>query len=310
MTRRNPLPPALRTYGFTVQEAVALTGRGRLRASDLRTLHRGVRMPSRAGDSFAVHTASLALVMPPAAFFCGTSAAEIHGIPLPPSAVFPSRGLEVGVPSEHRALRRRGIIGRKLRVREADLTAVHGRLVTTPARTWCDLATSLDVPHLVAAGDWLIRAGAATRAELGDAVEDHPGRRFRGRLRLALRLLDERAESPKESELRAIVVLAGLPVPTPQVVVSDEFGRFVARGDLVFEDYGEVREYQGDHHRTDRAQWRRDRTREAEIEATGRHVTEVTDDDLAHPEALLRRLEANLRRRGWDGPRTPMAPRP
>lgn len=60
-------------------------------------------------------------------------------------------------------------------------------------------------------------------------------------------------------------------------------------------------EYQGDHHRTDQRQWRRDRTREAEIEALGFHVTEITQADLDDPSGLIRRLEATLRRRGWTG---------
>ncbi|HZW42285.1 MAG TPA: hypothetical protein VFE99_08270, partial [Agromyces sp.] len=75
----------------------------------------------------------------------------------------------------------------------------------------------------------------------------------------------------------------------------------IARVDLLFQKYGEVVEYQGDHHRTDVVQWRRDRTRESELESHGLHVTEVTAADLARPRALVERVARNLRRQGWQG---------
>jgi hypothetical protein len=81
----------------------------------------------------------------------------------------------------------------------------------------------------------------------------------------------------------------------------DERGRFVARVDLLFEEYREIFEYQGDHHRTDIRQWRRDISRKAEVELLDYHVTDVTAGDLEHVNDLLRRLERNLQRRGWTG---------
>jgi hypothetical protein len=114
-------------------------------------------------------------------------------------------------------------------------------------------------------------------------------------------LLDAAAESPKESELRTLVVLADLPRPAVNATIRSPDGRFIARVDLLFEEYGEVLEYQGDHHRTDVAQWRRDRTRESELESLGLHVTEVTAADLRQPRALVERVARNLVRRGWQG---------
>ncbi|MET0725006.1 MAG: hypothetical protein ABWY36_01555 [Leifsonia sp.] len=118
----------------------------------------------------------------------------------------------------------------------------------------------------------------------------------------ALQLLDDHSESPKESETRAIIVLAGLPRPRANVEIHAPDGRFIARVDLLFEDYAEVLEYHGDQHRTDRRQWRRDRTREADLESVGYHVTEVTDDDLHPPDAMLDRLRRILISKGWRPP--------
>ncbi|WP_430646985.1 hypothetical protein [Agromyces sp. GXS1127] len=169
--------------------------------------------------------------------------------------------------------------------------------MTSAARTFCDLARDLSVPELVAVADRL----ATPHPELAEAVAAFPDHRLRAKLIEAARLRDIASESPKESELRALVRLAGLPAPRCQVVVTDDSGRFVARVDLAFERYAEVLEYQGDHHRTDVHQWRRDRTREAALESLGFHVTEITQADLDQPRQLVERVAANLRRRGWGG---------
>lgn len=176
-----------------------------------------------------------------------------------------------------------------------------GVAVTTPERTWCDLAEECTVPQLVAAGDWLLRYGRSSRDGLRAAVSAYPGRRGRGKLAVAVEWLDAASESPKESEVRSLLLLAGLPAPEVNPAIRDPLGRFVARVDLFFRVFGEVLEYHGDHHRTDRSQWRRDRTREAELESLGLHVTEITNSDVGRPRALVERTARNLRRRGWSG---------
>ncbi|WP_401000163.1 hypothetical protein [Agromyces sp. GXQ0307] len=266
-------------------------GRSRLRASDLVAPTSGVRIAADA-EELAQHRAVLR-VLRPDAFLCGRSAAQHLRLPIPPRL----RGIvEVGVPDTSRAPRRRGVLGRALRVAPDDVID-DGVRVTSTVRTFCDLARDLSVPELVAVADAL----AAPHPDLADAITAYPDHRLRAKLIEAARLRDIASESPKESELRALVCLAGLPVPTCQKVVTDDSGRFVARVDLAFERYGELLEYQGDHHRTDVRQWRRDRTREAILEALGFHVTEITQADLVQPRQLVERIAANLRRRGWAG---------
>lgn len=245
----------------------------------------------------------LGLGLPAHVFYSGATAAALLGMPVPLRYTQPGALLEVSVPGPARAIRRDGVRGRRLQIDATDVEARHGIRLTSPSRTWCDLAPELTLAELVAAGDHLIfhERPMVTRAELAAAVDGHPGRRWRSKLRRALELLDDRAESPRESMLRVILVTHGFPAPRANVNLYDESGRFVARVDLLFEEYREVLEYQGDHHRTDVFQWRRDLSRKAEIESLGFHVTEVTADDLVDVASLLRRLERNLRRRGWAG---------
>lgn len=171
------------------------------------------------------------------------------------------------------------------------------------ARAWCDLTRWCSVPELVGVADHLVRTELAPPADLAAMVRRLPDRRGTAKLRAALQLVDSASESPKESELRAMLVLAGLPQVRANVPIVDR-GRTIARVDLLFDAYGEVLEYQGDHHRTDLGQWRRDRTRESELESLGYHVTEVTAADLRDSRsarALMARVAANLTRRGWHG---------
>lgn len=239
-------------------------------------------------------------VLPAHAFACGITAAELHNLPVPRCLRFETSALlDIGVPAPGRAPRRAGLRCRSLRLVDDDIEVRGGIRVTTVARTWCDLAVTLTVPELVAAGDVALqRVGSSA---LAIAIERHPDHRPRARLMIAFALLEAASESPKESELRALVVLAGLPRPRVNAQVFDGRGRFVARVDLLFEEYGEVLEYQGDHHRSSTTQWRRDRTRESELEALGHHVTEVTQLDLDLPRSLIERVAMNLRRRGWTG---------
>lgn len=304
MTARKPLPEHLRGRGFSVGlakgEGVA---KHRLRARDLAAPFCGVRAPADADLSLLHRCRLLGLAVPEHAFFSGVTAAALLGVPVPLAHTRPDAPLEVGVADPARAIRRRGVRGRRLQIEATDVGTRHGVRLTSPGRTWCDLAPSLTLAELVAAGDFLIfhTHPVATRDELEGAANRHPGRRWRSKLLRALELLDDRSESPKESVLRVIVVSHGFPAPRANVGIYDENGRFVARVDLLFEEYREILEYQGDQHRTDMRQWRRDISRRAELESLDYHVTEVVADDLADVRAFVRRLERNLRRRGWTG---------
>jgi len=299
MTALRPLPARLQVRPFTVSEATDVS-RSRLRAGDLARPFHGARIPVTSAADHAARCAAAVLVCHDRAFVCRLAAAAYHGMPLP-TAPTERTPIDIGMPAPLRAVRRRGIRGHSLIVVADDLMELDGVHITTRERTWCDLAGHLTVPELVAAGDWLLGSGASSVARLAAAIERHPGRRGRGKLVVAIELLDAASESPKESELRAIVILAGLPRPAANAVIVDERGRFVARVDLLFRQFGEVLEYQGDQHRTDRKQWRRDRTREAELESLGLHVMEITDADLRRPRELVTRIARNLRRRGWSG---------
>lgn len=299
MRTPRPLPAGLVGGPFPVAEALELgISADRLRARDLDAAIHGARMPR--GADLHARCRALLMVCRPDAVVCGPTAAMLHGIPVP-HRFGEASPIHVAVPPEAAAVRRAGVVGRRLSIPGTDVTVVQHVMVTRPERTWCDLAAHLTVPELVAAADAMVRSGTTDGQGLRAAVEAHPDFRRRRKLQTALELADAASESPKESELRAVVVLAGLPRPEANVEIRRDDGRFVARVDLLFREYGEILEYHGDHHRTDLGQWRRDRTREAELESLGYHVMEVTEADLRRPQSLVERIARNLARRGWAG---------
>lgn len=232
--------------------------------------------------------------MPAAAFFCGVTAALIMGIPLPKRLQAPIP-LHVGMPSPARGNRTTGTVGHKFQIPPDDIQQWAGLRVTSAARTWCDLATVLHVEDLVAAGDHVIhyRQPMATLAELEEAVARHPGRRGRRRLREALPLLDDHAESPRESIVRVVIVLAGIRGLVVNYPIRVAGGRQL-RGDLCFPAHRVIFEYQGDYHRSEPERWRKDRTRVALLAAAGWHVVEIAADELADRPTLLRLIRSTL----------------
>ena len=126
-------------------------------------------------------------------------------------------------------------------------------------------------------------SGLATAARSSGRVDDarHPTRQRRVMTPGADPAERPRRESPMESRLEARrSCSAGLPEPAvnQDVVVDGVLHR--ARPDLSYPALKIAIEYEGDHHRTDRRQWRRDKTRRRLLEDTGWLVIEVIADDV------------------------------
>lgn len=234
---------------------------------------------------------ALLRALPRAAFCCGATAAFLHGLPLPLPLEHQAREVPtVGVPRDHTRIRRAGVVGRRLNVDAVDIVEVRGIRCTSPVRTWAELAESLSVAQLTAVADALLarRRPLATKAELEAMHLRLLGGRGSVNRRRALELASDRAESPRESLLRVLLVTAGLPEPECNVEIFDD-GRFVARVDLFYRQARLIVEYDGDHHR-DARQWSKDQRRRSELESLGYRFTVVTARDFDDPAALIARV--------------------
>lgn len=227
------------------------------------------------------------------AFLSHATAALVWGAPLPPWLEQDAR-VHVAVAAPAARLHSRDLVGHRLDIVEGDVTDWGGLPVTAPARTWFDLAATLELGDLVAVGDYLVHHAAplTDRVELARVLARGEGHRGIRRARRALELVSERAESRPESLLRVLLAEAGLTPEVNHTLVDSATGRQV-RPDLLFRRERLIVEYHGDYHRS-KAQWRRDLSRRADLEAQGWRVLELGADDLRDAAALIDRVRALL----------------
>lgn len=302
MPRRTPLPPILFDEPFLVTEAREWgISRGRLSRSDLKRPFRGVRMTTAfSQQSFATASAYLAR-MPNGQFFSHTTAAVLHGMPLP-FWLEKDATLHVTVVAGQRPPQVRGVVGHQVRREFLDVEPCGPFPVTSPLATWADLSTMLGRLDLLAAADFLC-AGSPPRyhpAELITAAAQRAGRRGSRVLREVAGLARAGVASPKETETRLLLLDAGFPEPVVAFEVADATLEHPLHPDLSWPEYRVCIEYEGERHRTDRARFRSDITRRERLEDLGWRVIRITDDDLgAGRNEFVWRVRKALLARGW-----------
>ncbi|WP_020075901.1 hypothetical protein [Cryocola sp. 340MFSha3.1] len=251
-------------------------------------LHRpffGMRCATEPAGHIALCRAA-AVILPAEALFSHRSAAVIHGMPLPGWAE--PEEVEISVFEPTRPPRVRGIVSHQLTPDEHRWAVVDGLRVIAAQDTWAQLSTRLQVPDLVAIGDFLItgdepysqKPPLLTRADLEAAVRRHGRRRGVTTLRQALARIRYGSLSPQESRLRVALEDSGLPAPELNHVVRASDGdRVEAMIDLAYPAARVAIEYLGDHHRTDTSTYRNDIRRRERLVDSGWDVIFVTAAD-------------------------------
>jgi hypothetical protein len=305
MPRPTRLPDHLLDAPFTVRDAnEAGVSYERLRRGDLRVPRRGTRttepepdttgmtpwdaarirhldaatheaLCAREPERFSHVTAALALDMP----------LRLHR--------FRKAPLDISVREGNARRRRVGLRAHPTLDTHPPVEA-SGLTVTSPISTWCDLAAALTVDELVEIGDWLVRRQdpIATVAELEETVAARGRRHGIGRLREALSLVRARTDSVRETELRLIIVRAGLPEPEVNISVRDDLGLHVKWGDLVYETERVLVEYDGDQHRTDDRQYAKDADDAERLARSGWLIIHVRKAHLRSPSSIAARIRS------------------
>lgn len=158
-----------------------------------------------------------------------------------------------------------------------------------PAAAWVSVAMDATMLQLIQIAESMERYGLATLADLRAFAGAH---RFHGKRRClrALAIARPGSASVKETELRVRLELRGLPAFEINYAVpgSAYDSRTEHTVDLAIAKYRLGLEYQGDQHRSDYRQYRRDREKLGALAALGWSVFEVTQADLNSEEALDR----------------------
>ena len=297
------LPPQLRNQPFTMAAARAAgLSRRRTRARDLVNPCHGVRAAVATKDSVLERLRALAAVT--GAVVSHLSAAVLWGFPLP-LAFENLTVVHLTSDPARRAVRHKNVVGHQQSLEPEEIVAGVRVTCTSPLRTWFDLAGILSLDDLVVAGDFLLRRGNPLTTV--DALDAYlAGKRGRMGYRSALRaraLMRANTDSPKETELRLLLIHHGLPEPGINVPIFDETGGWVQDPDMSYEREKIAIQYDGGHH-ANAAQRRSDIYRDENARDAGWRVVVLTQRDLdpfapgMDPTAVTR-VRAALTERGW-----------
>jgi hypothetical protein len=231
-------------------------------------------------------------ISPPGSQVSHFTAAELWGGTVPSQAQTHVSCPRSGVRSE-----RRGVGSHRLSS-DAQVVRLRGLRVSSPEQTFIDLACVLSLVDLVVLGDSLVKAKRTTVDRLVSAVNTWGGWGSRP-ARRAARFVRAGVDSPMETRLRMLIVLAGLPEPVVNHIEYDASGAWAKRFDLSYPDLLLIIEYDGRQHAQDDRQWGRDLDRREELDQEGWKLIVIRSKGIyAEPDRTLARIADAMRARG------------
>lgn len=182
-----------------------------------------------------------------------------------------------------------GVLARDETLLADEFVRLREMSVTNAARTAFDLARRGSVGRAVERLDALARATHFKAADVLAVADCHPRVRGLRQVPTVLDLVDEGAQSPKETWLRLLLIDAGFPRPQTQIPVLAPDGYPLYYLDMGWPEVMVAVEYDGEQHRTDTKQYRGDVTRSEYIESLGWRRVRVLAGDRGP--GIVRRVE-------------------
>ncbi len=180
-------------------------------------------------------------------------------------------------------------------------TQYRGVPVTSPSDTFLDLVPTLGLLDLVTLGDSLVTRRLTTPRRLVAGASTLT--KDRRKAERAASLVRVGVDSPMETRLRLLIVLAGLPEPEVNIEIHNEFGDIVRRIDLGYRAAKLGLEYDGRQHAESTQQYGSDVRRREDISALDWHEwTAVSNDIFKTPADTLARIVAVMTKRGMNVP--------
>ncbi len=278
---------------FTRADAIAAgISPGMLRGSKFRRIFRDVYVHELARASPLTRVRAALLIHPLSAFASHASAARVYDVPLP---LLGDEHVSVFSAGERR--RRTGIVNHVVEP-NAEVREVDGLRVSAPARMFVELASVLGLVDLVVVGDALVRLRLVTTEELIGYAATWRNRGV-ALARRAASLVRDRVDSPMETRLRLLIVLAGLPEPEVNRRITDDQGRTLYRLDLCYPSLRLIIEYDGRQHSEDPAQADWDISRREWFDHHDWMILPVVAKGIyQRPDQTLERVFAALKLRG------------
>lgn len=279
---------------FTTSQAAAhgISPR-QLRGKRYRRIFRAVYVEAEVEDSVELRCRAALLIHPAGAVISHTTAARLLGLPVDGDEV------HISVADAKHRRRRRGIVNH---IHRGGARNHQGWPLVSGPDLFLQLAELLGLVELVIAGDAMVRRRQASAAQLVSAAATVPGR-VGGHAREAAGFVRAGVDSPMETRLRLLLVLAGFPEPQVNHTIRNDLGDVVARFDLSYPSLRLVIEYDGRQHRADLDQWDTDIDRREWLDRSRwRMIVVVARDIYRRPEVLLDRVAMAMRDGGGDPP--------
>ena len=239
-----------------------------------RRLHPDVYVPRRADLTLDDRIAAAWLWSRRRGVVCGLAASALHGA----KWVDVDEPIELAIPN-HRPTA--GVITRNGTLPDDEVITRGGMTLTTVERTAFDLARSGPTRYAVARLDALAAATHFKNDDVKELARRHPGARGVRRLDDVLGLVDAGAESPQETRVRLLLMDNGIPRPTTQIPVLAPNGLPRYYLDMGWDDIMVAVEYDGEHHRRNTADYRKDIVRLEYVQSLGWIVVRVVAGNRA-----------------------------
>lgn len=296
MAQPAPAPSLDTSLPFTTAQAhTAGITSAELRRKGFRRIYKGVYVAASTPMTPRVWAAAALATHGRTAFASHSSAAGVYGIPIPHD---PHE--HVSVPTAEDRRRRPGVechVGSPT----ARVIRVKGVRVSAPTWTFIELAARLTLVDLVVAGDYIVRREWHTPEDLVAFCQASKDSHAAVALRAACCVRKD-VDSPMETRLRMLLVLAGLPEPTVNFKVRDELGDVRRRFDLSYPDLRLIIEYDGRQHAEDPEQYDSDIYRREDLDQWGWRMVVVTSAGIyKEPSRTLERVRKALAERGARG---------
>lgn len=246
---------------------------------------------------FIDRTLAAALSIEPGTVLSHGSALALYGLPLYDVP------LDRPTATRHRAgggTRRSSVLACANLPLEGVVREIEGIAVTSPARSIVDVARTVSVESGLCAADEAIRRKLCTPVELQAQVDAARGRTGVARARVIPEMSSGLSESVLESLIKLTLLFSGLPAPELQVRLGVRGGqRF--RVDFFWRDWRLIGEADGfGKYGTGpdeiRRNWAAERRRQQQLEEEGYVVIRWTWADLRHPQRIVARVQAEMRR--------------
>ncbi|GAA4198290.1 hypothetical protein GCM10022219_27490 [Microbacterium oryzae] len=276
---RDPLPFLAEPRTFCEARAAGI-GRSRLASAQLQhPFHGVVQEPSEnpVPDEFLERCRQMAVRMAVGQFLSHGTALRLIGAPVPRRH---ADEIHVSAYRPAREPRTRGVHGHRLQTREPRIIRIAGLPVEHPVRAWRQASAMWTSLALTQAGDHLVRRDRPwttieeLRAELAVMGSTATARRALDDVRVG-------SESPRETELRLLLVAHGLPEPELNWELRDASGAHIARLDQAYLRERVGVEYDGRQHAEDRAQFARDADRWQAIQSEGWLLVRILNHHMA-----------------------------